>query len=66
MEVTVYLNSSKEDMYDQGLRAGLSEEALHNFMYTLYEVEFLLDVNEKDGSYKILKVNGRPLLKHKE
>jgi hypothetical protein len=48
-----YLHSTKEDMRMLGEKLGLEGEALEKFVFALYEVKFVLEVNE-DGSYKIL------------
>ncbi len=53
----VYLHSSKECMRDSGEELGLQGEALREFSYALYEVEFDLEVNE-NGTYKILSTKG--------
>lgn len=61
MIITAYLSSTKDQMYEKGREAGLSEEALAKFMYALYEVKFDLDVNWETGESKIIKVDGRKL-----
>jgi hypothetical protein len=60
MKVNHYLHSDKETNYELGQEIGLSEDALRNFKYCLYEVEFELEVDE-NGEYEILKVDGREL-----
>lgn len=54
------LHGSKELNYDIGKSLGLEGEALNNFMYALYEVEFDVEIAE-NGDCKILAVNGREL-----
>jgi hypothetical protein len=61
MLVKVYVHSSKESTYDQGVKIGLSGEALEMFKYTAYEVELLVDVNEDTGESTIVAVNGHPV-----
>ena len=55
-EVKIFLHGSKEANYDKGVKLGLAGEALNYFMYTLYEVEVVLQVNE-DGSSNIVEFN---------
>ena len=57
-----YLNSSKSNMIDLGENNGLSGQALENFAYALYEVEFDLEVDDQTGDSKILKVDGRKVI----
>ncbi len=57
-----YLHSDKETNRDIGQEAGLTEEALKEFRYALYEVEFELEVDTETGDYKILTVNGKKLV----
>lgn len=53
----MYLHSSKESNYDLAEELGIkSEKALDVFKYSLYEVEFEVDVNKKTGEVTILKV----------
>lgn len=56
----MYLHGSKESNYEKGVQLGLSDKALENFVYALYEVKF--DVNvDKDGNTEIVAVDGRKL-----
>ena len=52
----MYLHSNKEYAWEVGEELGLSDEALGDFRYALYEVTFEIEVN-KDGTYKILNVS---------
>jgi len=57
MQAKIYLHSSKEDMVSQAEEAGITNgEALNNFAYALYEVEFEMDIDPKNGSYKIMSI----------
>ena len=56
IKTKAYLHSYKETMLDLGEEIGLSEKALGEFMYALYEVEFDLEVDSETGSYKIVNV----------
>lgn len=56
VKTKMYLHGNKEDGYAKGKELKLKGKALENFMYALYEVEFLLEVDTKTGKYKILKV----------
>jgi len=57
-----YLHSSKESnaetldqlMLDNDIE--MSDEAQRNFMYSLYEVEFLMELETQTGDTKILEV----------
>ncbi len=60
MKVKMHLHSDKENNLYQGEKIGLIGNALNNFIYALYEVEFEVDI-DKDGNTTILKVNGREL-----
>lgn len=57
-----YLHSCKEDNYDAILNAlegsdiTMSGEALRNFSYALYEVEFTLEVDTETGNYTIVDI----------
>jgi hypothetical protein len=52
--IKMYLHGSKETNWDIGQENGLEGEALSNFMYALYEVEFEVEVDMKTGDSKIL------------
>ena len=56
VKTKVYLHSSKEEMLDEGVAAGLCDDALATFMYALYEVEFELEVDTVTGDYRILNI----------
>lgn len=56
IKTKMYLHGDKESAWEKGKKLKLKGEALKNFMYALYEVEFLLEVDTKTGEYKILKV----------
>ena len=56
--IKMYLHGSKENNYDQGEEIGLTGDALDNFAYALYEVEFDVEVDMKTGEQRILKVDG--------
>lgn len=61
MILETYLHASKESLYDVGKKAGLSTEALKLFVYACYEVKVTLEVDEKSGEAKIIKVDDRSL-----
>jgi hypothetical protein len=61
MKTILYIHSEKETLYEIGEELGLTGEALQNFSYALYEVDFEVDVDEKTGDITILKVNGKNL-----
>lgn len=56
IKTKVYLHSDKDSMRYFGKQIGLSEKAMGEFIYALYEVEFNLEVDSKTGSYKITSV----------
>ena len=58
----MYLHSSKEGNYDDGVELGLHGKALDNFAYALYEVEFDVEIDEKTGDCRIVSVDGRKLV----
>jgi len=60
--IKMYLHSNKESNYDKGEEAGLSEKALENFIYALYEVEFDVEVDTKTGYARIIAVDGHNLI----
>lgn len=62
IKAKAYLHSSKEQMYDLGVKIGLKGKALDYFRCALYEVKFELEVNEETGEAKIIKVDGVGLL----
>lgn len=57
--VDVYLQSSKESMYREGKKAGLSDEQLELFVYACSEIKVTLAVNE-EGEAEIIAVDGKP------
>jgi hypothetical protein len=62
MEITIGLHSSKESNLYIGHEAGLSEEALNNFMYALYEIAITVEVDEETGKEKgitLIEYNGK-------
>lgn len=59
---TFYMHSGKDDNYYTGAQLGLIGEALDNFRYAGYEVEFQCMVHA-DGSVTAISVNGVPLAK---
>ena len=57
MKTTLYLHSTKDDMYYiADTELGLSDEAATTFSYALYEVEFDVEVDPETGHYEILEV----------
>ena len=63
---TLYLHSGKESMYDDGSSLGLEGEALHNFMYTGYEVALEGVVHKDSGTFFVKKINDTQLEKQIE
>jgi hypothetical protein len=61
MRAIAHTNATKEGMRKIGEELGLTGEALNNFMYALYEVEFELEVDEVTGEYEIISVDGKEL-----
>jgi hypothetical protein len=59
--ITMWVNGCKEHAREMGEEIGLEGEAQHDFSYALYEVEFVLSVNE-DGSYEIISCDGKKLV----
>lgn len=63
IQYTEYLHSSKEDNWEKLEELEmkhnfvLDENAQREFLYTLYEVEFLMELDTETGKTKILKVN---------
>lgn len=58
MEYITYLHSDKSTNIDKGKELGLSEAALDLFVYSLYEVEFNMEVDVETGETRILGVAG--------
>lgn len=50
MIITLYVHGSKEAAYDAGKKAGLTAEALKNFMYAALEVKLTLAVDEEGNA----------------
>lgn len=61
MKIDVYLHSSKEDMWHNGRKAGLSEAACELFMFACCEVKVTLDVNPKNGRADIIAIDDRKI-----
>lgn len=59
-ETKIYVHSSKESMYDKGEQLGLNEKQLQEFIYTAYEVEIGIQVDE-DGIAWATHLQGVPL-----
>ena len=59
MITNIYLNSSKERMYETGVKLGLSGDALNLFCYCCNEVKLEIDVDINTGSYNINKIDGK-------
>jgi len=57
----VYVHGSKESMYDEGVKLGLSGEALHYFTFTGCEVELEILVDMNTGDSTIIAVDGKPV-----
>jgi len=55
-----YLHADKEGNWNKAKTLGLVEETIpfRNFIYTLYEVEFEMEVNMETGDTFIIAVNG--------
>ncbi len=56
MEIKVYAHLSKEQMWDYGKEAGLTDEAVNHFMY-LNEVELVVSVDAENGAVCDIKVD---------
>lgn len=61
IRTTMYLHGCKDSNCEKGEDLNLNEDALHNFMYALYEVKFDVEVNADNGDVKILAVDNIPL-----
>lgn len=57
----IYVHSSKDSMWEEGEKLGLSGEALRMFIHAAGEVKLTIDVDEKTGGVVILAVDGRKL-----
>ena len=58
--VIAYAHSSKETMFDIGMKAGLTGEPLERFKFALNEVKFELEIDE-EGMVTIVSVDGKLL-----
>jgi hypothetical protein len=56
MKHSMYLHSDKGANAYEGEELGLTGEALDNFMYALYEIEFQVDVNMETGVVTIERI----------
>jgi len=65
IKTKAYLHSTKEDMYYKGTELGLTGKALESFMYALYEVELELEIEENTGKYRIVAIDGQPIVQKK-
>ena len=61
IKTKMYLHGSKDDNYTTGEELGLKGNALKNFAYALYEVEFDVEVDTITGDCVITHVDGRKL-----
>lgn len=55
VKIDVYMHSTKEEMLGIGEEHGLTDPALKEFMYALYEVKIPILVDTETGLYEILK-----------
>lgn len=58
-----YLHSYRESNREQAEELGLSEEVSDNFVYSLYEVEFNMEVDVETGETWIIGIAGTKLEK---
>lgn len=58
-----YLHSDKSSNAEKAEELGLSEKALDNFVYSLYEVEFNMEVDVETGETWIIGIAGTKLEK---
>ena len=58
-QVDFYLHGSKEGNADKAMVLKLSEKAMQNFIYALYEVKLTCNVDTKTGDCTITHVDGR-------
>ena len=61
MHIDLYLHSDKESNRSDGERAGLSEAAMDQFIYTAYEVKLTYDVDIVTGKSVLVRVDNRTL-----
>lgn len=57
MKMKMFLHSSKDDLLEQGAELGLSDEAMENFKYSLYEATFEVELDKKTGQITVLSVD---------
>lgn len=62
MKAVAYAHSTKESMYDLGESLGLKDGALGMFKHALTEVRFEIEIDPETGQYKILTVDGLPVV----
>ena len=62
MKTKMYLHGDKGSNWETGEDLGLTDKALENFGYALYEVCFDVDIDEQTGFVTILKVDGKELV----
>lgn len=61
MTRTIYLHADKDSMWEAGEDMGFTGEVLRMFSFTCCEVELEVEVDEKTGSSRIIKVDGQLL-----
>jgi len=59
----MYLHGDRDSAFEKGEMLGLEGEALSMFSHALTEVEFDVEVDMGTGEAKIIKVDGRELVK---
>jgi len=57
-----YINEFEEEGFFDGMTNKEIKKFKENWIYAMYEVEFELDIYS-DGSSKIVKVNGNPVIR---
>jgi len=62
VKTKLYLHSSKEGMAEVGGELGLKGDAADNFLYTLYEVKFDVEVDTETGEAFATAVNDKALV----
>lgn len=58
-----YLHSNKTDNFEKAKELGLSEKVSDDFVYSLYEVEFNMEVDVETGETWIVGIAGTKLEK---
>jgi hypothetical protein len=61
IETTIYLQSNREDRYEEALRLGLSPDQLDKYVYTCHEVD-IKGFIDPAGNFWATHLNDRPLL----